>query len=94
MLVPHIRTGNTLFRSKGRHGVGTGQIHRNQFFGTAEIRFLDVMFLLFYRNTSPVAHLFISPGQSFVHGGLAGVRVAGQGNSHKQFLLFSSTLTI
>ena len=93
-LIAHIRAGDALFRGKRRHGVRAGQIDCDQLLRTAAIGFFDRMLFLFHRHTSPVAHFFVTPGQGVVHGGLAGVRVACQGNTHKYFLLFMVSLRI
>ena len=82
VLIANIGTGDALLRGKRGHGVGTGQIHRDQIFGPAVIGFLDGVFLFLHRHAGPVAHLFVPPGKGVVHGGLAGVRVACQGNTH------------
>ena len=43
---------------------------------------LDRAFFFIYGNTSPVTDLFIAAGQSVVHGGFAGIRIACKSNSH------------
>ena len=82
VLMAHIRAGNTLLRGERRHGIRAGQVYCNQFFRTATVGFLNGMFFLFHRDAGPVAHLLITPGQGIIHGGLAGVGVACQGNTH------------
>ena len=81
MLVLDVATGNALFGSEGRHGVGTGKVNGDQF-QAAGISLLNGSLFLVNGNTSPVADLFIATGQRIVHGSLAAVGIARKSNSH------------
>ena len=84
MLVLDIGAGDALFGSEGRHGVGTGKVHGDQFLFTGKAS-LDGSLFLVNGNTRPVADLFIAAGQSVVHGGFTGVGIACKSNSHFGF---------
>ena len=81
MLSLNVVPGDALFCRKGRHGVGTGQIHGNQF-PTAGIGLFDHGFFFIHGNTGPVAHMLIAAGEGIVHGGLTGIGITCKRDSH------------
>ena len=65
----HVGTGDALFTGEGRHGVCAGKVNSDKLRTTC-IRLFNGVFFFVYGNTSPVADLFITAGQSIVHCGL------------------------
>ena len=86
MFLLHIGAGDALLAGEGGHGVGAGQVHGDELLLAAIVGLLDGVFLFLHRDARPVADPFIPAGEGVVHGGLTGVWIAGQSNSHVRFL--------
>ena len=59
IFVLYVGAGDALLTGEGRHGIGAGQVHSDQLLLPAVIGFFDGVFLFLYRDTRPVAHLFV-----------------------------------
>ena len=70
VLVPYVGTCDALLTRKGRHGICTRQVHRDEMC-VSRIGLLYGVFLSVYGNARPVAYFFVSARQSIVHGSLA-----------------------
>ena len=81
ILVLNVGAGDALFGGEGGHGVGAGQIHGNHL-RTAGIGMLNGGFFLVNGYACPVADLLVAAGKGIVHGGFAGVGIAGERDSH------------